>query len=57
VELAVAINTAIRQPDEWFDESDDLERLDRALNAIAAIDDPVDAAAVWCTRTCCEPPS
>jgi len=57
VELAVAINTAIRQPDEWFDESDDLERLDRALNAIAAIDDPVDAAAVWCTRTCCELPS
>jgi prophage maintenance system killer protein len=48
--LAVAVNRALRQPDEWFDEPDDLERLQRALRAIDHIDDPVEAAAVLAFR-------
>ncbi len=43
--LAVAFNHAIREPDEWFDEPDDLDRVERALASIARMDDPVAAAA------------
>lgn len=46
VDLAVTINRALRQPDEWFDEPDDLDRVSRAISAIDHIDDPVEAAAV-----------
>jgi prophage maintenance system killer protein len=48
--LAVALNHATRQDDEWFDEPDDLERVQRALDAIAEIGDPVRAAAVLAYR-------
>jgi prophage maintenance system killer protein len=48
--LAVALNHATRQADEWFDEPDDLERLERALRAIEGIDDPVTAAATLAFR-------
>jgi prophage maintenance system killer protein len=48
--LAVAINRAVRETDEWFDEPDDLERVARAVAAIDAIDDPVEAAAVLACR-------
>jgi prophage maintenance system killer protein len=46
LELAVAFNRAVREVDEWFDEPDDLERVKRAMAAIATIEDPVEAAAV-----------
>lgn len=46
----MAINRAVRAPDEWFDEPDDLERVRRALAAINGMDDPVDAAAVLACR-------
>jgi prophage maintenance system killer protein len=48
--LAVALNLATRQDDEWFDEPDDLERVQRALNAVSEINDPVRAAAVVACR-------
>lgn len=44
--LAIALNHAARHDDEWFDEPDDLERVQRALDAASDIDDPVAAAAV-----------
>jgi Fic/DOC family len=48
--LAVAFNQAVRWTDEWFDEPDDLERVERALAAIDEIEDPVVAAAVVAYR-------
>lgn len=48
--LAIALNHATRQDDEWFDEPDDLERVQRALDAVSEIDDPVTAAAVVAYR-------
>lgn len=48
--LTVAINHAVRQPDEWFDEPDDLDRVQRALEAATGIDDPVQAAATLAYR-------
>lgn len=50
VELAVAFNRAVRYEDEWFDEPDDLARLERALDAIAGVDDVVEAAGVLLYR-------
>lgn len=44
--LAVAINRAVRAEDEWFDEPDDLDRVQRAISALARVDDPVLGAAV-----------
>jgi prophage maintenance system killer protein len=48
--LAVAFNHATREEDEWFDEPDDLQRVARALAAINATEDPVEAAAVLAYR-------
>ena len=42
LELAVAINRLVRQEDERFDEPDEFDRLERALDAIGGIDDPND---------------
>jgi prophage maintenance system killer protein len=50
LELAVAFNRLARQDDEWFDEPDEFDRLQRALDAIGGIDDPVTAAAVIAYR-------
>jgi len=30
--MAVAFNRAVREHDEWFDEPDDLDRVERALS-------------------------
>ena len=57
VGLAVAINRVLRQPDEWFDEPDDLDRLSRAVSAIDNIADPVEAAAVLAHRVAQAKPS
>jgi prophage maintenance system killer protein len=46
VELAVAINAAVRTADEWFDEPDELDRLANALAAGDDLEDPVKAAGV-----------
>ena len=46
----VAINEAVREPDEWFEEPDDIERLQNALASIENISDPVEAAAVLAFR-------
>jgi prophage maintenance system killer protein len=48
--LAIALNHAARQEDEWFEEPDDLDRLRRALESIDDIDDPVRAAATLAFR-------
>ncbi len=48
--MAVAINRAVREHDEWFDEPDELDRVERALVAIDDIDEPVRAAAVLACR-------
>lgn len=50
LELAVAINRLVRHDDEWFDEPDELDRLQRALDAVAEVDNPVTAAAVLASR-------
>ena len=50
LELAVAINRLVRQEDERFDEPDEFDRLERALDAIGGIDDPIRAAAVVAYR-------
>jgi hypothetical protein len=39
----LVVRAAARQDDEWFDEPDDLERLERALNTISETDDPATA--------------
>ncbi len=44
-DLAIAINEAVRESDEWFDEPDDLERLAIALRSVEDVSDPVAAAA------------
>jgi prophage maintenance system killer protein len=48
--MAVAINHAVRHEDEWFDEPDEVERLERALSSIDQIDDPIEAAAMVAFR-------
>ena len=48
--LAVSINHAARRDDEWFEDPDELDRLERALEAIAHLDDVVTAAPVLAFR-------
>jgi len=51
LEIAVALNASARRDDEWFDDDpDDLERLGRAMEAIADVEDPVSAAAILAYR-------
>jgi prophage maintenance system killer protein len=48
--LAQAFNEAVREPDEWFEEPDDLDRLSTALASIDAIEDPIEDAAIVAYR-------
>ena len=48
--LVVAINRAVRAADEWFDEPDDLDRVEAALSAIDGIEDPIVAAGMLAAR-------
>lgn len=48
--LAVAINQRIRSSDEWFDEPDELDRVESALRSVHGLDDPVEAAAILAFR-------
>jgi len=50
VDLAIAINEAVREGDEWFDERDDVERLTKALKSVQEISDPIAAAARLASR-------
>ena len=49
-ELAILVNQAVRAKDEWFEEPDDVDRLNRALATLDQIEDPVLAAAVVAFR-------
>ena len=46
LQLAVGINRRVRASDEWFEEPDDLDRVENALKSIDHIGDPLKAAAV-----------
>jgi prophage maintenance system killer protein len=48
--LALAVNRVVRLRDEWFDEPDDVQRVQNALASIADFDDPVAAAAALAYR-------
>ena len=48
--LAVAFNKRVREDDEWFDEPDDLHRVELALASIDNLENPVSAAAVLAYR-------
>ena len=45
VGLAVAINEAVRENDEWFTDPDELDRLERAIDSIKDQAEPIRAAA------------
>ena len=49
-ELVVAFNAAVRHNDEWFEEEDDLDRLDRILGELQTELDPLVAAAIATSR-------
>lgn len=48
--LAVGFNRAVRQEDEWWDEPDEFERVERALARIDTVNDPVVAAGILAYR-------
>lgn len=50
LEVVVAFNHSIRKADEWFDESDDLDRVEGILSRLADESDPVVAAALGMSR-------
>jgi prophage maintenance system killer protein len=50
IDHAVAFNRSERRKDEWFDEPDDLDRVQRALDSIADVDDVVQAATALAHR-------
>jgi prophage maintenance system killer protein len=50
LQLAVEINQRVRSDDEWFDEPDDLDRVDSALRSIDDFVDPIAAAAAIAYR-------
>lgn len=48
--LLVGINASIRRDDEWFDEPDELRRIQRILDELAETEDPVIAAGLIAYR-------
>jgi hypothetical protein len=48
--LAIEINQRVKSRDEWFDEPDDLDRVESALRSIDDFNDPVTAAAAIAFR-------
>ena len=50
LEVVVAFNNTIREADEWFDEPDELDRVQRLLDRLADETDPVVAAALSVSR-------
>jgi len=47
---AIEINQRVRGDDEWFDEPDDIERVESALRSIDDHQDPVETAALVASR-------
>lgn len=50
LDVAVEINRAVRGADEWFDDPDDLDRIQDVLSAVDELTDPVELAAVLAHR-------
>jgi len=50
LELVVAINASIRHDDEWFDEVDDLDRIEKIIGDLQSESDPLIAAAIATSR-------
>lgn len=50
VEVVVAFNHALRDEDEWFDEPDELGRVQRILDRLADETDPVTVATLGVSR-------
>jgi prophage maintenance system killer protein len=50
LKLAIAFNRSVRGVDEWFSEPDDLDRVERALEAAATAHDPIEVAALIASR-------
>jgi prophage maintenance system killer protein len=50
LDLIVTINASVRGPDEFFDDEDDLDRVERVLQASENISDPVLLAALLMSR-------
>jgi prophage maintenance system killer protein len=50
LDQALAFNRSERREDEWFDEPDDLERVQRALDSVVGLEDVVEAAAILAYR-------
>lgn len=50
LQLAIEINKLVRASDEWFDEPDDLDRVENTLRSIGNLQDPLEAAAVLAYR-------
>jgi prophage maintenance system killer protein len=48
--LIVIINTSVRDPDEFFDDEDDLDRVERVLQVSENISDPVLLAGLLMSR-------
>ena len=48
--MVLAINHTIREDDEWFDEPDDVERVEKILSRLLEETDPVVAAALSVSR-------
>ncbi|MFZ0015501.1 MAG: Fic family protein [Acidimicrobiia bacterium] len=48
--LAIEINKRVRSDDEWFDEPDELDRVEAAIQSIDDFDDPVAAAGALAFR-------
>lgn len=48
--LAIEFNRRVRHHDEWFEEPDDLGRVETALSSIDGFTDPVEAAAILAYR-------
>ena len=41
LDLIVVVNSALREPDEFFDDEDELDRVERVLQALEKTSDPV----------------
>ena len=46
----MAINSSIRHDDEWFDEPDEIDRIERLLDQLATEVDPIVAASIAVAR-------
>lgn len=50
LDIAVEFNRSVRESDEWFDEPDELDRVESALVSTESLDDPLEVAATIAYR-------